>query len=170
MVVADDARVVGHMLALLTGWRGYVFVLVLGAASGWIVQGWRWNADVAGIERDRAQQIAGAQALARATEQARWAAREGVIDDAKKQAAAAAADADTARAAAERLRGQVAVLQRRVRNTAVASRSEATGDLVGVLAKLFGDADDAAGILAKDLDASRTAGMTCEAAYESLRK
>src|SRR5690606_37743713 len=92
-----------RMIGLLSGWRGYALAAALAFAAAWAAQGWRWNADVATRERDQVQQIADAQALARATEQRRWAAREEIINDAKTQAAAAAADADRARAASERL-------------------------------------------------------------------
>lgn len=160
-------------LKALAGWKGYAVAVLVGVLmagpAAWKVQGWRWDADVASIERDRAQQLADATQLARKTEQARWAAREGVIDDAKKQAAAAVADADTARAAADRLRRQVVVLQRRARDTATAGGSTPAGDPIGVLAVVFGELDDRAGTLAQYADASRVAGLACERAYESLR-
>ncbi|MGS1116858.1 DUF2514 family protein [Castellaniella sp. UC4442_H9] len=130
---------------------------------------WYYRAEIANMQRDRAQQLADATQLARMTEQARWAAREGVINDAKKQAAAAAADANTARAASERLRQQIAQLQRRARDAATAGGSQAAGDPIGVLAVVLGELDDRAGVLAKYADASRIAGLACERAYQSLR-
>lgn len=156
----------------LAGWKGYaaaaVVAGVLAGAAAWTIQGWRWDADVAGIERDQAQQLADATQLARATEQARWAAREGIINDAKTQTAAALADADAARAASDRLRSQLAVLQRRARDTAAAAGSTSAGDPVGVLAIVLGELDDRAGALAQYADASRIAGLACERAYGAL--
>lgn len=157
------------MIDIKTAAASVLVGALLAGPAAWVAQGWRWDADVAGRERDQAQQLADATQLARMTEQARWAAREGVIDDAKKQAAAAASDADTARAASDRLRGQVAVLQRRARDTAAARGSQAAGDPIGLLAIVLGELDDRAGTLAQYADASRIAGLACERAYESLR-
>jgi hypothetical protein len=164
---------IATIIKALGGWKGYAAAVLAGillaGPAAWKVQSWRWNADVAGRERDAAQQLADATQLARRTEQARWAAREGVINDAKTQAAAATADADTARAAADKLRGQVAVLQRRARDTAAAGGSQTAGDPIGVLAVVLGELDDRAGTLARYADASRIAGLACERLYDGLR-
>lgn len=161
-------------LKALAGWKGYAAAAavggVLAAGAAWTVQSWRYDAEIASMERDQALQVADAQALARATEQRRWAAREGVINDAKTQAAAAAADADRARAAAERLREQVARLRAGPGDPAAAGGGQAAADPIGVLAVVLGELDDRAGTLARYADDARIAGLACERAYESLRQ
>lgn len=160
-------------LKALAGWKGYGVALLAGGllagATVWTVQSWRHEAQIAAIERDQAQQLADATQLARATEQARWAAREGIINDAKTQTAAALADADAARVASDRLRGQLAVLQRRARDTATTPGSTPAGDPIGVLAIVLEEVDDRAGALAQYADASRIAGLACEKAYGALQ-
>ncbi|WP_368647704.1 DUF2514 family protein [Castellaniella ginsengisoli] len=163
-------------LKALAGWRGYAAAVLVGALiagpAAWTVQGWRHDAKVAGMERDWAQQIADAQALARATEQARWAKREGVINDAKTQAAVAAADADRARAASERLRQQVAQLQRRARDPAAAGggQDQSGVDTLDLLVRLLSGMDEAGRDVSGYADRLRVSGLACERAYESLRK
>ncbi|WP_369326757.1 DUF2514 family protein [Alcaligenes nematophilus] len=154
--------------------RSRLIVSVIGMAlafgAGWRVQGWRWDADLAQMERDWTQQIADAQALARSIEQARWAAREGVIDEAKKKAAAAAADADRVRADLDRVRGQLAKLQRDTRDTAATKRSEGVqgADPIGMLADMYerGQADTIE--RSRYADALQQAGLICERLYDSL--
>lgn len=162
-------------LKALAGWRGYAAAGAVGAVlaggAAWTVQGWRHGAEIAGIQRDRAQQIADAQALARATEQARWAKREGVINDAKTQAAAAAADADRARAASERLRQQVARLRAGARDTAAAGggQGQSGADTLDLLVRLLSGMDEAGRDVSGYADKIRIAGLACERAYDSLR-
>lgn len=158
------------MIGILTGWRGYAMTAALAFAAAWAVQGWRWDADVAGMERDQAQQIADAQALARATEQARWATREGVINDAKTKTAAALADADSARAASDRLRQQLAVLQRRARDSAAAggSQGQSGADTLDLLVGLLSGMDAAGRDISGYADQLRIAGLACEKGYDSL--
>jgi len=162
-------------LKALAGWRGYaaaaVVAGVLAGGAAWTVQGWRYGAKIAGMERDQAQQIADAQALARATEQARWSKREEIINDAKTQAAAAAADADRARAAAERLRGQLAVLQRRARDPAAAGggQGQSGADTLDLLVRLLSGMDAAGRDISGYADQLRIAGLACQKTYESLR-
>lgn len=162
-------------LKALAGWRGYAAAAVVGGlilgAVGVTVTRWYYRAEIAGMERDQAQQIADAQALARATEQRRWAAREGVINDAKEQAAAAAADADRARAASERLRQQVARLRAGSGDSAAAGRGQGQSgaDTLDLLIRLLSGLDDAGRDVSRYADRLRIAGLACERAYESLR-
>lgn len=163
------------VLNALMGWKGYVAVaavsaLVAGTAA-WTAQGWRYGAQIADMRRAQAQALADAQTQARAVESQRAAAIEKVQNDAQKQIAAANDDAAAASDAAGRLRVELEKLRTRVaaRRAGAAAGGPPAEDVVGLLAKLFSDADDAAGVLAKDLDASRTAGLACERAYESLR-
>lgn len=144
--------------------------MVAGAVA-WRVQDWRWDADVAGMRADAAQKLADATQLARMTEQARWAAREGVINDAKKQAAAAAADADSARAASGRLRQQLAQLQHRARDAAAAGggQGQSGADTLDLLVGLLSGMDKAGRDISEYADQLRIAGLSCEKAYQSLR-
>lgn len=162
-------------LKALAGWRGYVAAALVGALvagpAAWTAQGWRYDAKVAGMERDQAQQIADAQALARATEQARWSKREEIINDAKTQAAAAAADADRARAASERLRQQVARLRVAGRDSAAAGggQGQSGADTLDLLVRLLSGMDAAGRDISGYADQLRIAGLACERAYDSLR-
>jgi hypothetical protein len=162
-------------LKALAGWRGYAAAGAVGAilagGAAWTVQGWRYDAKISGMERDQAQQIADAQALARATEQRRWAAREGVINDAKTQAAAAAADADRARAASERLRQQVARLRAGGRDPAAAGggQGQSGADTLDLLIRLLSGLDEAGRDISGYADQLRIAGLACERSYDSLR-
>ncbi|MFT0531891.1 DUF2514 family protein [Castellaniella hirudinis] len=161
-------------LKTLAGWKGYAVALLLGAVlagpAAWTVQGWRGDAAVAGMERDQAQQLADATQLARTTEQARWAAREGVINDAKTQTAAALADADSARAAADRLRGQLTQLQRRARDTAAAAggQGQSGADTLDLLVGLLSGMDAAGRDISRYADRLRIAGLACERGYGGL--
>lgn len=108
---------------------------------------------------------------ARAEEQRRTAAQVGIANAAKKDADAARADAVAAGSAADRLRMRVNELlaaARAPKDPAAASGSATAGDTDTMLAELFRRADERAGSLATDLDASRIAGKACEAAYDSL--
>lgn len=164
------------VLNALMGWRGYaataVIAALLAGAAAWNVQGWRYDAQIADIHRAQAQALADAQAQARAVEQQRAAAIEKVQDDAQEQIAAANADAAAASDAAGRLRVELEKLRTRVaaRRAGAAAGGPPAEDVVGLLAQLFSDADDAAGVLAKDLDASRAAGLACERAYDAMRQ
>ncbi|MGB3276094.1 MAG: DUF2514 family protein [Castellaniella sp.] len=159
----------------LAGWKGYAAAGLAGALiagpAAWTVQGWRYDAKISGMERDQAQQIADAQALARATEQRRWTVREGVINDAKEQAAVAAADADRARAASERLRQQVARLRAAGRDPAAAggSQGQSGADTLDLLVGLLSGLDEAGRDVSGFADRVQIAGLACERAYESLR-
>ena len=161
-------------LKSLAGWKGYAAAALVGALvagpAAWTVQGWRFGAKISGMERDQAQQIADAQALARATERARWAAREGVIHDAKTQAAAAAADAAAATSDLERVRAEVKRLRAAARNSAAAGRGAGveSADPIGLLADMYERGAQNAIERSQYADALRVAGLACEKIYSSL--
>lgn len=159
------------MLAALTGWRGYLLASVVAALCAWYVQGLRYQQRIDRLHADAAQQLADATQLARAAEQARWAKREGVIQDAKRETEAALADADAARSASEQLRARVASLQRRARGSAAAdgSQNQSGADTLDLLVGLLSGMDEAGRDVSRYADASRIAGMACERAYDSLR-
>lgn len=144
---------------------------VLAAFGAVAATRWYYRAEIADMQRDRAQQLTDATQLARMTEQARWAAREGVINDAKKQAVAAAADADTARAASERLRQQVAQLQRRARDTAAAGggQGQSGAATLDLLVGLLGGMDQAGRDISRYADQLEVAGLSCERISDSLQ-
>lgn len=161
-------------LKALAGWKGYAAAVLVGALlagpAAWKVQGWRYDAEIAGMERDQAQQIADAQALARATEQRRWTVREGVINDAKEQAAAAAADADRARAASERLRQQIARLLATPGGATAAGggQGQSGADTLDLLVRLLSGMDAAGRDISGYADQLRIVGLACEKGYDSL--
>ncbi|GAA0238117.1 DUF2514 family protein [Castellaniella daejeonensis] len=161
-------------LKALSGWKGYAAAALAGALIAgpavWTAQGWHYDAKISGMERDQAQQIADAQALARATEQRRWAVREEIINDAKTQTAAALADADRARAASERLRQQVARLSAAARNPASAgeSQGQSGADTLDLLVRLLSGLDEAGRDVSGFADQLRIAGLACERGYDSL--
>ena len=108
---------------------------------------------------------------ARAEEQRRTAEQSRIAQDAAKQAESAQADARAAGAMADRLRVRVAELLavgRAGANPIAASASAPADTTDALLAELFRRADERAGSLASDLDASRAAGLACEASYEAL--
>lgn len=162
------------MLAFLSGWRGYVLAVVISAVAAgiaaWTAQGWRYQSKIADIERSQAIAIADAQELARKVEQARWQTREELINEAKRNEAAAVIDRDNARAGADRLRKELAQLQRRTRDTAIATRSKGQqgADPVGVLIELLTGLEQTGREVSEYADQLRVAGMTCEAVYDSL--
>jgi small-conductance mechanosensitive channel len=92
--------------------------------------------------------------------------------DQNAQLAAARADADRNRAAADGLREQNADAVRRWRaaldHPATGGECAAAGDAIGVLADVLSRADRRAGILAAYADAARAAGLQCERDYSAL--
>lgn len=96
------------------------------------------------------------------------------IDEARKQTATAQADAADARSERDRLRKQQSTFLAAARardaasNPATAGKCEATGAAADLFADMFSEADEATGILAAALDSARTAGLTCERAYDAL--
>ncbi|MDA8455252.1 DUF2514 domain-containing protein [Acidovorax sp. GBBC 3334] len=93
--------------------------------------------------------------------------------DAQTALAAATADAGRARAAGQRLRGDLAAYIEQHRSAAIAraAAGECTPDTSAttVLADLFRRADDRAGELAAIADEARARGNACQRAYDSAR-
>lgn len=162
------------MLAILAGWRGYVLAAVFAglaaAGSAWEVQDLRYNAQLATIARDRAQQLADATQLARQAEQARSVAQTENLNAAQERETTALADAAAADAAADRLRKELADLQRHARSAAPAQSgaSEQDTDTIGLLAELYGRMEADGRTVVKFADALKNAGLTCEGLYDSL--
>lgn len=145
----------------------YAAVCALLFGAGWIAQGWRLNAQIAQIEADSAQELTAAIQQARAEEQRRQIALEGIRKDAQDQITIAAADADAARVAAVGLQQQVDRLAAR-RCPASTAGSPAADPAGLLLADLLGRIDKRAGELAAHADRSRIAGEACVKAYRSV--
>lgn len=162
----------------LAGWRGYAAAAIAGAAVAWTVQGWRYGAEIAELQRQQAEENdAQAQATvaaveaARTEERRRTAAVEKARDDAQTLAAAAAADAAGARSERDRMRARANTLARAAagRDPTLADGSPAGAAAVDLLAYMLGRAVDRAEALAGVADRARIAGLTCERSYDGLR-
>lgn len=110
---------------------------------------------------------------ARAKEQRRNEALQGVIDEAEKNLSQARADADAAGDAGERLRKRLAELTGACRvgagDTAVADpgpAAKATGDLLSDVQRRLDEATDG---IARFADQAHAAGKACEAGYGVLK-
>lgn len=129
-----------------------------------------WNSEKVVQQREALQE----QAANAAETERRRKAQQGVLDDLSDQLAAARADAIAAGTERDRLRKQQSTFLAAARahdaasNPASSSRCEATGTAADLFADLFGEADDATGVLASALDSARAAGLACERAYDSL--
>lgn len=145
-----------------------IAALAIAFASAWAIQGWRYSGEIAQIRAGHADAYAKAQAQARSEEARRAAAIEGVRRDAQERIVQLEADAATAVAAAGSLRKQVDLFASRPAKCPAAADGGATDSDKLLLAKLFNEADEAAGRMAAEADRARVAGEVCVAAYESL--
>lgn len=133
-----------------------------------------WN--LQWLQRDLADSTATlhSEVAERAEEQRRLRA----VDDEQKRAADelanVQADADAADLAADGLRKQLTVLQRKLagsetgRLSAIAAASAAKAEVASLLAQLLGEADSLAGEFAKEADERYVAGQTCERTYTKV--
>ena len=130
-----------------------------------------WSDRDARDERARADN----EAAERTKEQARQQSINKAIQDGQRTIDQAMADAATARASADGLRGAVDDLTHRLAasqssdHSCTAAASQAATRAAMVLADLFKRADQRAGDLAADADQSRGRGVTCEQTYEGVR-
>lgn len=129
------------------------------------------DAQIATMRAEYAEQSAQAQKQARETEQKWQSISEKEVQDARNQqsiaesaAADAAANADSLRAEVRRLRSRIATA-----DATAAGRSTAEQSAFGVLADLFDESVKRNQVLAKEADAARGHGMTCERIYEGTR-
>lgn len=166
----------------LAGWKGYAVVALAGAilagGGAWTVQGWRYGAAIADIERDhakardtQAQATVAAVEAARTEERRRTAAVEKQRDDAQKQAASAAGDAARAHAERRRLLERADALADAAagRDPTLTDGSPAGADAVDLLAYMLGRVSFRAEQLAGIADRARIAGLTCERVYDQVR-
>jgi chromosome condensin MukBEF ATPase and DNA-binding subunit MukB len=171
------------MLSNLLGWKGYAAAggvcLVLGTFAGHKVEAWRqdarYNALVASnakVMQDYSDRASKAETAQREEVERRQDEKDKIQNEAKDRIATAQADAARAASERDRLRSQLAVFTARHRgagqDTAAGTGSPPAGDALDLLANLFSESDDTAGILAAALDGSRDAGLTCERQYDSL--
>ena len=159
------------MIKALIGWKGYVAAAALAGVSAWVVQGWRYEAQISRMTTQQAVAIADAQAKAREIEQASQAAMEEVAKNADEKIAAATADADAARNSAGRLRAELARLRRSSEDSAVAcpGEDESGIDTIGVLIDVLEGVERNGREVAEYADRLKVAGLACERSYESLR-
>ena len=145
----------------------YAAVCAVLFGAGWIAQGWRLNAQIAQMQADQAQALTAAIQQARAEEQRRQIALEGIRKDANEQITIAVADAAAADTAAVGLREQVNRLA--ARRCPASTAGSQTADPAGLLlADLLGRIDQRAGELAETADRARIAGDACVKAYRSV--
>lgn len=110
----------------------------------------------------------------RAKEQARQQSINKAIQDGQQIIDQATADAATARAAADSLRGAADAIARKLAasqaggNSCTAAASQAATRAAMVLADVLKLADQRAGDLAATADQARARGVTCEQAYDGV--
>lgn len=146
----------------------YALACALLFGAGWIAQGWRLGEQIAQMQADSAQELTAAIQQARAEEQRRQIALEGIRKDAHEQIAIAVADAAAADTAAVGLQQQVDRLAAR-RCPASTAGSPAADPAGLLLADLLGRIDKRAGELAETADRARIAGDACVKAYGAIR-
>ena len=146
----------------------YALACALLFGAGWLTNGWRLNADIAQMQADSAQELTAAIQQARAEEQRRQIALEGIRKDAHEQIAIAVADTAAADTAAVGLQQQVDRLAAR-RCPASTAGSTAADPAGLLLADLLGRIDQRAGELAAYADRGRIAGEACVKAYGEIR-
>ncbi|UPY96278.1 DUF2514 domain-containing protein [Pectobacterium sp. 21LCBS03] len=162
------------LIAFLMVAAGLCMVFYAGHNAGYRQADNEWSEKWAKRDTSDANELALRITEARDEEQRRQRIANENRNDAQNKLAAAKADADNARAAADSLHAKAERLAKRLaeseraRNTGTTSGSQTgTGGAI-VLAELFRRADERAGELAEALDRSRIRGLTCERAYDSL--
>jgi Tfp pilus assembly protein PilV len=167
----------------LAKYGGAVLLVVIGllAFSQWRYQAGfsaadtHWQAKWSSRDAADATALAKRQAQNREEEQREQSNIDHIRTQAEQQLAQVKADADTARAAADRLHDSAETLARRLadREKTCHPRTAATGTTVTtgseLLAELFRRADQRAGELASLADQARARGLACEMAYDAVR-
>lgn len=172
---------------LLIAWlRAYwPYLVVVGLVLGGL--GWYGHEkDQAGYDRgvaewkgkykQKATDLAEAQAKFEKEQRAEETRRQQAIDQVRHEAQAkvqqATADARDADAAAKRLQQQsdrlAAAYRNASKNPGTPAGGQAAACPAGVLADLLRESDARSGILAAEADRARAAGNTCERSYDSL--
>ena len=158
-------------VAAVVGLVGAVLLTIYGHGRTTMDAEWqkRWS------DRDASDSraLAATEVAERTKEQARQQSINKVIQDGQKSIDSATADAASARATADGLRGEVDRVASRAASQAgshscTAAASQAASRAVLVLAQLFQRADERSGDLAATADESRIRGLNCEAAYQGI--
>lgn len=169
---------------LIRYWRPLVALVLVGILTlmvglnryyaGYAAAEKSWQKSWAERDARDALELEKAQREARTEERRRQETIDALTEKTQKQLALVEADADTARAAADRLHREarryadrLAVCETRRDTDAPDERQTATAS-AGVLAELLRRADDRAGKLAEIADAARERGRACESAYDAL--
>lgn len=157
--------------------RAYVLTAaVLGAALAggtvaWNVQAWRMSSEISELRASHATALATAVQAERDKQSRHAVALEKEVQDAAKREEAAAADADSARDAGERLRKQLALARASAcRAPALAPGGAPTQTPDSVLADVQLRLDQAADGIAKFADAAHNAGTACERSADAVRR
>lgn len=161
------------MAAFLLVAAGVMFLAHNRYHAGFDTADRQWKTRWAERDTRDAQALEKAQREARTEERRRQETIDALTEKTQRQLAVVAADADTARAAADRLHREarryadrLAVCETRDTGAPV-ERQTATAN-AGVLAELLRRADDRAGKLAEIADAARERGRACESAFDAL--
>lgn len=140
-------------------------------ASGWFINGSLWQSKWDARDKADAIALVEYQERQRAQERQWQDDLQKVHDDAKKRQNELAADSAELNAAIERLRKQLQSAGNKAgSDTAVANISRAAATDKAVYSVLLESSIVRAGKLAEFADASRQAGLICEASYNAVRK
>lgn len=147
-----------------------VGALAIAGATGWWVNGNRWEVKLADLEL--AHSTASTTALKDALDEQhrRLTATKGISDEGDKvietiYMAAAGAD-DSVRLRNEELTGVLARTRRDLSNAA--TQRQADRQTIMVLTELYRSADDRASELTTAFEGARARGLTCEAMYAAM--
>lgn len=159
---------------MIIPWRSLGVIALAAAFFGgvWQIQDWRYEKKISDIAADHALASKAAEESARAEERR----RQSVANEEGKKADERITDLESRASTAESqsigLRGQID----RLRNghaatcdTISTQQRKASASAVVVLGGLLEDSDRMAGDLAKALERSRIAGMSCEAIIDGIR-
>lgn len=141
-----------------------------GAGGGWKLASLHYGKQIATLERDHAIASEAAQAQARERETELRRQLKEVERQADENRKSLEADLANARHAASRLRGELD----KIRAESARSGAGTTGECEaaratsGMLAELFGELNEMAGIYAEAADRARLAGLTCEQSYQAV--
>ncbi|GGX11050.1 hypothetical protein GCM10007242_16350 [Pigmentiphaga litoralis] len=172
------------LVKALFGWKGLAAAcgvcLLAGTFAGHKVEAWRQGVKYSALVatnakgmQDYSDRAYRAETAQREEGERRQDEKDTIQNEARDRIAVIQADAVRAAGERDRLRGQLAAFTASHRSAGADPAAGAGGppaaDSLDLLAIMFSESDDTAGILASALDRSRDAGLTCERQYESLK-